>query len=154
MLERSESVPVLDRRQVLVSFVLLATLTLPLTFLHEAGHALICVYRDVPIISIGLGYTECAFKSADHLYYAFGGLFAAMILLAPLVRWNWIIRNKGVLVFLLALSTYNLYSAGIETLAHDEYVMLTNSNVIFDMTNAMIFLGLYMGLFVRLLRRN
>ncbi|MFQ5921167.1 MAG: hypothetical protein ACE5JV_04030, partial [Nitrososphaerales archaeon] len=76
LLERSESVPVLDRRQVLVSFVLLATLTLPLTFLHEAGHALICVYRDVPILSIGLGYTECAFKSADYLYYAFGGLFA------------------------------------------------------------------------------
>lgn len=139
----------IDKKQANLSLLLLIGLALPFTYVHEFGHALYCWSQGVEIIKVGFGETTCAFNSEDILYYAFGGVFAAIIAAAPLAMKR-IRNNKGVLVALLTLSLYNAYNAGIETVNHSTYVTLVQGwNLTFALSNALMFLGVYFTMFFK-----
>lgn len=142
----------IDKRQATLSLLFLIGLVLPFTYVHEFGHVLVCWYSGVEVIKVSLGETTCAFDSENTLYYAFGGIFAAGVLAAPLAMKR-IRHNKALVVVLLTLSIYNLYNAGIETFNHGTYVGLVSGwDLKFGLSNALMFLGIYFGLFFRFLK--
>lgn len=144
----------IDKKQATLSLLLLIGLVLPFTYVHEFGHVLVCWFSGVAVTAFNFGSTTCAFDSINLLYYAFGGIFASMVALAPLAV-KQVRANKGIVVVLLALSTYNGYNAGLETFTHDTYVTLVQGwNVTYAMSNALMFLGIYLGLFLTYLTKK
>jgi hypothetical protein len=144
----------IDKKQANLSLLLLLVIPIPYTFVHEFGHAIACWAEGYTVTDLGLGYTTCSIEREDLLFYASGGLFASMIALVPLGL-KMVRLNKGIVVVLLTLSIYNVYNVVIETLSFGTYSTMVGSwNLGYGLANALMFLGIYLGLFFMFLTRT
>ncbi|MEM2761101.1 MAG: hypothetical protein QXU32_09770 [Nitrososphaerales archaeon] len=118
--------PLLDKRVGYTSIIILAIFFFPLTFVHEFGHALVCVasgYSYEMELSIIKAQVTCDETPSNlMLYWAAGGLFATLIALSPLIAWQWAKINRGVLIGSFTIATGHAVNAVIETFAHFWYV--------------------------------
>ncbi len=150
--KRTKPLLKVDKKQATLSLLLLIGLVLPYTYVHEFGHVLACWAEGYTVTDLGLGYTTCSIEREDLLFYASGGMFAALMALTPLVM-KGIRDNRGILVVLLTLSFYNVYNAVIETFSFGTYsAMVSSWNLGYGLANALMFLGIYFALFFRFLR--
>ena len=133
----------LDRKIVCVSIIVTAGLFVPIAYIHEIGHALICELdgHDVTIViknGIASQVLCQGTPSNSMFYYAFGGLLGMFASFSLLIPWKWTIRNKGVLVGAFTNATIHGVTAIVETFAHDWYVT--------DISAASIVTGVPVGL--------
>ncbi|MGH9878570.1 MAG: hypothetical protein ACRD5H_13105, partial [Nitrososphaerales archaeon] len=99
---QKEGKTIFDKKASLISVIILAAFIFPITFVHELGHVMICAldgYSYNIRVSPLTASVICDGTSSNLLlYWSFGGLLAMFVALSPLVAWDWVKRNKGVLI--------------------------------------------------------
>ena len=77
--------------------ILLAILIIPMSYIHETGHAIVCASQGNEFkigFSVNGGSLVCLGQLENPvLFYAFGGIFAAIVALMPLTKFDWIKKN-------------------------------------------------------------
>ncbi len=137
----------MNKRIVLGAIAALAALTVPMSYVHEYGHALICAAEglryEVTVNVLGAG-TYCDGDMQNlFLYHLFGGLLAAMVAGAGTVlTWK---KFRYVGIALLALTTGHGINAIVEGFIFDWYM---NYGFVIIVPN-MIALFIYMKMFAR-----
>jgi hypothetical protein len=102
--------------------------SLPVTYLHELGHAIVCSSYGFDYyfnVSIASGSLVCQGDPEPILYHAAGGSFAAFLVsIGALVLFRlqrtWIVQ--GALIATLAIIAGQLLNAMLETLANNWYL--------------------------------
>jgi len=124
--QKKEGKKVLDKKAGLISVIILAAFIFPITFVHELGHVMICALDghsyDIRVSPFAASVICDGTSSNLMLYWSFGGLLAMLVALSPLVAWNWVKRNNGVLIGSLTIATGHGVNAIIETFLHSWYV--------------------------------
>ena len=123
---QKEGKKLFDKKASLISVIILAAFIFPITFVHVLGHVMICALDghsyDIKV-SLFAASVICDGTSSNlMLYWSFGGLLAMLVALSPLVAWNWVKRNNGVLIGSLTIATGHGINAIIETFLHSWYV--------------------------------
>ncbi len=123
---QKEGKKVFDKKASLISVIILAAFIFPITFVHELGHVMICALDghsyDIRVSPFAASVICDGTSSNLMLYWSFGGLLAMFVALSPLVAWNWVKRNNGVLIGSLTIATGHGINAIIETFLHSWYV--------------------------------
>jgi hypothetical protein len=123
---QKEGKKLFDKKASLISVIILAVFIFPITFVHELGHVMICALDgysyDIKVSLIAASVICDGTSSNLMLYWSFGGLLAMFVALSPLVAWNWVKRNNGVLIGSLTIATGHGINAVIETFLHSWYV--------------------------------
>jgi len=123
---QKEGKKLFDKKASLISVIILAAFIFPITFVHELGHVIICALDghsyDIRVSLIAASVICDGTSSNLMLYWSFGGLLAMFVALSPLVAWNWVKRNNGVLIGSLTIATGHGINAIIETFLHSWYV--------------------------------
>jgi hypothetical protein len=121
-----KEVKIFDKKASLISVVILAVFIFPITFVHELGHVMICALDghsyNVRVTPLAASVICDGTSSNPMLYWSFGGLLAMLVALSPLVAWDWVKRNNGVLIGSLTIATGHGVNAIIETFLHSWYV--------------------------------
>ena len=145
-MSRLKQKTILDNRIVFRSLALLVIFFIPVTYVHELGHAMVCSAEGHEYkIAVGVngGYTICSENLQNVvLYRMMGGTLATVVVILPLVHWQWIRKNPSVLIVSLSFATGNAFNAIIETLAYQSYMhdrMMWN--VVASTLSAFIFIG-------------
>ena len=122
------------------SLFILMVLSIPFTFVHEAGHAMVCAAQGIRYsmqIELTGGHTQCTdLPQPPQLYHVMGGVFAGLV--ATGIAF---VRFMPLKIAALTLAANNFFAAVVETMAHDLYI--TNPPVIVAMNAAsfLIFIG-------------
>lgn len=130
-----------------LSVAVLLILMTPATMIHELGHSAVCVAHGYetaiqidPLSATSYCYTtEIANNS---FYYAFGGLLAAVVMMAPVLSAK-VRSTPWRFIPLIVLSISHAINAAFETLLTDYY--MSDSSVlppILMMTSLVIFFAL------------
>lgn len=102
----------------LYSSIILALLALPSVYIHEVGHLIICEAEGIDHtmeINVFGGTLYCHVMPANEpLFLAFGGIFAMMILSAPLA-WKKVSKNVLFSIPLISLIIGHGINSIIET---------------------------------------
>jgi hypothetical protein len=138
----------LNKKIVGFSLLVLLVMVTPAMVFHEAGHALVCWADgnkyDMSVTAFG-AYTVCyGDVGEDMLYRAFGGLFASIMMMAPVaskqirtVPWRFIP--------LVSLAIGHFINAMVETFLYESYINQSDMWVpIFGLVSYIIFIGLLM----------
>ena len=100
--------PKIDFKIVRNATILLILLVIPLNFVHELGHGLICELEgNQSQISIGLPNSSLLCFggiSNNFLFYVSGGLFAMGISLLPFCKISWIRNHPWIMITSLSLA--------------------------------------------------
>lgn len=119
--------PILDKKAGYVSIIILAVFFFPLTFVHEFGHVVVCAaegYSYQMQVGITAAKVHCDGTPSNLIFYwAFGGIFAALAALSPLIAWKWAIQNKGILIGSFTIATGHGVNGVVEAFVHEWYVM-------------------------------
>lgn len=136
----------LNKKIVAFSLLVLLVMVTPAMVFHESGHAIVCwangAEYDMSVTAFG-AYTICYGEVGDDIFYrAFGGLFASIMMMAPVahpkvraVPWRFIP--------LVSLAVGHMVNALIETVFYDSYINQSEIWVpILGMLSYMIFMAL------------
>jgi len=114
--------------------ILLAILIIPMSYIHETGHAIVCASQGNEF-KIGLGVNGGSLVCLGQLenpvlFYAFGGIFAAIVALIPLIKFDWIKKNRWVLIPSLSLAIAHGVNAIVEAGFNKWYLQHTTEPLI------------------------
>lgn len=141
----------LSRRTGLYSLALLLVLSSPFAFLHEMGHAIICVSEGFTFtLFFGLAAfgLECMGEPVNSmLYHMFGGLFAAMVAAIPFVFYSKIKRYPFIIIAFLTVLTGHAINAAVETLMFDYYITQTKYASLFVLIPSLAAFFIYLFYF-------
>ena len=107
--------------------VLIGVFLLPLTYVHEIGHAIPCFIEGHEYeIKIGLagGYMQCKGVLENQIFFmSFGGLFAAFVSIVPFfISPKWVTRNGFVAIAVFSFSIAQAFNAVLETTFYEKYM--------------------------------
>lgn len=122
----------------------------PATIIHEIGHSAVCIAHghETDIKMDFMSATSFCFSdeiAGNYFYYAFGGLLASVIMMAPLLS----IKVRSVpwrFIPLFTISISHAINAAFETLLYDYYIDDIN---ILPSLLMMISLGLFFGMLIK-----
>ena len=116
----------LDFKIIVKAVLILFAIMLPLSYVHESGHATICDMEGHTYdISVDLtGGSIICHGDVDNvlLYRAAGGLTAMIVSFSPLLAYSWMKKHPYFLIAFLAMGIGHGLNAGIETLLFDSYI--------------------------------
>lgn len=117
---------VLDSKTVFWSIGFLTAFFIPVTYVHELGHAIVCSSEGLEYkIAVGIngGFTLCKGDlKNDFIYWMMGGTLATVVSLIPLAFRKLTLKNPSVLIASLSFATGNGFIAIVETVAHQSYI--------------------------------
>ena len=120
----------LDFKIVRNATILILTFSIPLIYVHEFGHAIVCAADGFSYdLHIGLvsGYLNCHGTPTDlTLFHFSGGILAMSVSLVPFSNWKWIRKNKAVMIACLSFAIGHGLNAIIETVFYNWYVEQTS----------------------------
>ena len=109
--------------------LLMIILIIPMSYVHETGHAIICSLEENEFhLAVGIngGSLVCLGGLENKiLFYAFGGLFATLVALAPLVNFRWMKKNSWALIVSLSLAMGYGVNAIVEIVFNNWYLQQT-----------------------------
>ena len=109
--------------------ILLVILIIPMSYIHETGHAIICSVEENEFnLSVGIngGSLVCLGELENKiLFYSFGGLFAMLVALSPFVNFTWMKENRWALIVSLSLAIGHGTNAIVETIFNSWYLQQT-----------------------------
>ena len=116
----------LDFSIIVKAVLILFAIMIPLSYVHEAGHATICEMEghsfDISVDLTG-GSMVCHGDVDNYLVYrAAGGLSAMVASFVPLLAYSWMKRHPYFLIAFLAMGIGHGLNAGIETFLFDSYI--------------------------------
>ena len=134
---------------VIPAFIFLIALMFPFSYIHEIGHASICVGEGYSFdITVGLdgGQIVCHGDVKNQtLYKMMGGAFAMSVALLPFAFYNKIKKYSFIVIAFGVLAIGHGINAVIETMVFDSYMGNTQTwAMIFGLINFLIFLALCM----------
>jgi len=114
--------------------ILMIILIIPLSYVHETGHAIICTVEENEFhLSVGIngGSLVCLGELENKiLFYSFGGLFAMLVALSPFVNFTWMKENRWALIASLSLAIGHGINAIVETIFNSWYLQQTIEPII------------------------
>jgi len=118
--------------------ILMIILIIPMSYVHEIGHAIICSLEENEFhISVGVngGSIVCIGQLENKiLFYAFGGFFVTMVSLIPLTNYSWVKRNSWILIVSLSFALAHGINAIVETVFNKWYLEnLTESLILLSL---------------------
>lgn len=109
------------------SLLFFLILYLPVVYIHEIGHCLVCFYEgdQVTTFSVswitGVGHSSCIPEPNNQfLYHISGGVFASLVSATLLILWRTIPNYVKIVSITLVIS--QVINAVIESFAYDSYI--------------------------------
>lgn len=139
----------LDFRVLTLATILLIALIVPMNYVHEIGHGIICALEGNQFqIHIGVDNSTliCIGGSQNtELFFVFGGLFASLVCAIPLIKYSWLKKYPWIIIPILTLSIGHGINAIIEVSLTDWYMQ---NGVMPEITLGMISLMCYFGVLI------
>ena len=130
----------------LYSSLLLIAIAPLSVFIHEEGHLIICASEGhTYTMSIGIfgGVLHCSGALSNPLlFFAFGGVFAGIVLSGPFIAWKKINQYPFLVIPLVSLISGHLVNAAVETFLSRWYFdNMAEASIIINAIVAAIFLA-------------
>lgn len=136
------------------SLIFFLILYLPVLYVHELGHSLICVFEGGQVETlyvswIGEGHSSCSHEPNNQfLYHISGGAFASALSAILLIVWRTIPNYVKIVSITFAISQG--INALVEALAHVNYI--NDDSTRYLVFNAITF-ALFTGLMILYIRQ-
>ena len=125
-LSKSNSNQKLDFKVLRNATIVLILCIIPMSYVHEIGHAIICV-SEGNYFQISMGVDNASLICLGTventvLFYAFGGFFAMGIALVPFVKFSWMKNHRWAMIVSLTLATGHGINGLVEVALTDWYL--------------------------------